>query len=300
MPLQITVVPASTRVGKETIRLLLTSPQKPTIRGIYRDTSKAPNEYVNNPNFSAVEGNIEAEESLDFSISDAVLYVPPLTYENVDQSDWAKKTANNVKNALRKAGVKRLVLLSGLGSQNDHGIGFVRLNHYTDRILQGSVPQVTILQSTHFQEEFEYIFQMPLGDPPTISSWIAPRDFKVPIVSIRDVGETCAKHLEFKGSNPQVLKIFGPRPYSSNDLKDMFEETTGNKVELRLAQGEALKDFFRQLFPECCIPDFMEMIESSLPGGLIAQEYEIDENTVTGKVDLMDVFRGLNEKYGGS
>ncbi|KAF9771824.1 hypothetical protein IL306_010509 [Fusarium sp. DS 682] len=298
----ITVVPASTKVGKETIRLLLASPEKPTIRGIYRDTSKAPDEYVNNPNFSAVKGDVATGESLDFSSSDAILYVPPPTYENIDQSDWAIQTANNVKSSLQNAGVKGLVLLSGLGSQNDHGIGLVRLNHHTDRILKDSVPEVTILQSTHFQEEFAYMFQMPLGDPPTISSWIAPGDFKVPIVSIRDVGATCAKHLlnRFEGSSSQVLKVFGPRPYSSSDLRDMFEETTGTKVELGLAQGEDLKAFFRHLFPEHCIPDFMEMIESSLPGGLIAKEYEVDETTVTGKVDMMDIFRELSEKYGSS
>ncbi|KAF5983702.1 isoflavone reductase P3 [Fusarium coicis] len=293
---------ASTKVGKETIRLLLASPASFTIRGIYRDASKAPDEYTSHPNFSSVKGDVASEESLDFSNSDAVLYVPPPTYENIDQSEWAKQTANNVKGALKKSGVKRLVVLSGLGSQNDHGIGFVRLNHHTDNILKGSVPEVTILQSTHFQEEFEYMFQMPLGDPPTISSWIAPRDFKVPIVSLKDVGEVCMKNLltEPESPSPQVIKVFGPRAYSSIDLRDMFEEITTNKVELGLAQGEDLKAFFGQILPEHCIADFMEMIESSLPGGLIAREYEADENTVTGKVDMLEVFRELGNKYGCS
>ncbi|KAF4958853.1 hypothetical protein FGADI_2055 [Fusarium gaditjirri] len=300
MSIHITVLPASTKVGKQAIGLLLASPTKPTIRGIYRDVSKAPDEYTNHPNFSAVTGDVASEQSLDFSNSDAVLYVPPPTYENIDQSDWAKQTANNVKVTLQKSGVKRLVVLSGLGSHNDHGIGFVRLNHHTDKILKDSVPEVTILQSTHFQEEFEYMFQMPLGDPPTISSWIAPRDFKIPIVSLKDVGEACANHLlsKLETPSPEVLKVFGPHAHSSIDLRDMFEEMTGNKVELGLAQGEDLKAFFRQILPEHCIPDFMEMIESSLPGGLIAKEYEVDENTVTGKVDMLEVFRELGEKYG--
>ncbi|CVK97430.1 uncharacterized protein FMAN_11507 [Fusarium mangiferae] len=302
MSAHITVLPASTKIGKETIRLLLASPASPTIRGIYRDTSKAPDEYASHPNFGSVRGDVASEESLDFSNSDAVLYVPPPTYENVDQSEWAKQTANNVKGALKKSGVKRLVVLSGLGSHNDHGIGFVRLNHHTDKILKDSVTEVTILQSTHFQEEFEYMFQMLLGDPPTISSWIAPRDFKIPIVSLRDVGEACANSLlsKLESPSPQVLKVFGPRAYSSVDLRGMFEEITANKVELGLAQGEDLKTFFRQILPEHCISDFMEMIESSLPGGLIAKEYKADENIVTGKVEMLEVFRELGEKYGCS
>ncbi|KAF4500328.1 hypothetical protein FAGAP_3478 [Fusarium agapanthi] len=302
MSTHITVLPASTKVGKETIRLLLASPANPTIRGIYRDTSKAPDEYTSHPNFNAVKGDVASEESLNFGNSNAVLYVPPPTYENIDQREWAKQTANNVKGALKKSGVERLVVLSGLGSHNDHGIGFVCLNHHTDKILKDSVTEVTILQSTHFQEEFEYMFQMPLGDPPTISSWIAPSYFKIPIVSLKDVGEVCANNLlsKLKSPSPQVLKIFGPRAYSSIDLRDIFEEITGNKVELRLAQGEDLKAFFRQILPEYCIADFMEMIESSLPGGLIAKEYGADVHTVTGRVDMLEVLGELGEKYGCS
>ncbi|KAJ4258830.1 hypothetical protein NW762_007917 [Fusarium torreyae] len=314
----ITIIPASTKAGKETIRHLLASPEKPSVRAVYRDTSKAPAEYAEHPNFESVKGDVADRDSLDFSDTDAVLYVPPPTYDQIDQADWAKQAATNVKSVLQAADVKKLVVLSGLGSQYDHGIvskapqpakghmliidaqGLVRLNHHTDQVLENSVPEVTILQSTHFQEEFQYMFQMPLGDPPTISSWIAPGDYQVPIVSVKDVGEMCAQHLLTKPgrSGTQSFKIMGPRLYSSNELRDIFEEVTGIKVELGLAQGEDLKAFFRQLFPEHCIPDFMEMIESSLPGGLITKDYDYDENTLTGKVELLDTMRELSKKHG--
>ncbi|KAK2674034.1 NAD(P)-binding domain [Fusarium oxysporum f. sp. vasinfectum] len=231
----ITVVPASTRVGTETIRWLLASSEKPLVRGIYRDTSKSPAEYTNTYNFEAVKGDVEIGDVLDFTGSDAVLYVPPPTYEKkMDLADWARQTATNVKDALHRASVKRLVILSGLGSRHDRGVGLACLNHETDQILKDAVPDVTILQCTHFLEEFKYIFQAPLGDPPSIASWIAPADYKIPMVSITDVGETCAKYLLTDSGNSsfQRLKIFGPRPYSSNDLRDAFEEVTGKKAEL--------------------------------------------------------------------
>jgi uncharacterized protein YbjT (DUF2867 family) len=119
------------------------------------------------------------------------------------------------------------------------------------------------------------------------------------MVSITDIGEACAKYLLTDSGNPnlQRLKILGPRPYSSNDLRDAFEEVTGKKVELVLAQGKDLRALLGQLFPEHCIPDFMEIIEASLPGGLIAEEYGYDEKTITGKVELIDTLRELNKKY---
>jgi uncharacterized protein YbjT (DUF2867 family) len=123
MPLRIAVVPASTKAGRETIRQLLEAESKPFVRGIYRDPSKAPSDFAQNPNFEAVKGDVGAGAGLDFSSADAVFYVPPPTYDGTDQGEWATRCAENVKKAIHDAAsVKRLLLFSALGAQHDHGI----------------------------------------------------------------------------------------------------------------------------------------------------------------------------------
>lgn len=119
----ITVVPASTNVGRETIRVLLGSGRKLFIRGIYRDPSKALVEYTQNPNFEAAKGDVGDSASLDFSDSNAVFYIPPPTYDGTDTSEWAAKSAANVKDAIRRAPtVKKLILHSAVGAHHNHGI----------------------------------------------------------------------------------------------------------------------------------------------------------------------------------
>ena len=123
MSLRIAVVPASTKAGRETIRQLLAAESKPFVRAIYRDPSKAPSDFAQNPNFEAVKGDVGAGTSLDFSSADAVFYIPPPTYDGTDQGEWATRCAENVKKAIRDApSVKRLLLFSALGGQHDHGI----------------------------------------------------------------------------------------------------------------------------------------------------------------------------------
>ena len=122
MPVRITVVPASTNAGKETIRALLNCQEKPLVHGIYRDTSKALSEFTENPNFEASQGDVASGTGLDFSNSNAVLYIPPPTYDGTDQTEFAVKTANNVKNALKAGSVKKLLIHSAMGAQHDHGI----------------------------------------------------------------------------------------------------------------------------------------------------------------------------------
>lgn len=123
MATQIVVLPASTKAGRETIRVLLESDSKARVRGIYRDPSKAPVEFAQHPRFEAMEGNVATGTGLDFSGADAVFYIPPPTYDGTDQGEWATQCATHVKSAIQNAqSVKRLLVLSALGAYHDHGI----------------------------------------------------------------------------------------------------------------------------------------------------------------------------------
>lgn len=121
--MHITVAPASPKTGQAAVRTLLGDPSKPTVRGYYRDLSKVPAEFKDNPRFQAVQGNVEDVNSLDFSGSDAVINITPPIYDrDIDSIAHAHEVSENVKTAIKKAGsVKRLVLLSSIGAQYDHG-----------------------------------------------------------------------------------------------------------------------------------------------------------------------------------
>ena len=123
MSIHITVLPASTQAGRETIRALLADDSRPTIQGIYRNTSKTPPEFANNPRFTAVQGDVSDGSSLNFSGSDAVFYIPPPTFDGTDSTVFGTNAANDVKEAVQKApSVKRLLLFSAIGAQHEKGI----------------------------------------------------------------------------------------------------------------------------------------------------------------------------------
>jgi hypothetical protein len=117
--MEITIVPASSSVGHATIRKLLASPSQPTIRAIYRNVDKAPEEFRKNSRFAAVRGDVGSGE-LSFGSSEAVLYVPPMVVDGSDTDEFAIRAANNVKQAIERAKtVKRLISQSALASQFD-------------------------------------------------------------------------------------------------------------------------------------------------------------------------------------
>lgn len=135
MALRITVLPASTQAGRETIRALLTDGKKPFVNAVYRDLSKAPAEFVNNPQFKAVKGDVSEDSNLDFSRSDALFYIPPPTYDGTDSTEFATRNASNIKAALKRAqSVKRLLVFSAIGAQHDKGIVSSFLTTYPERL----------------------------------------------------------------------------------------------------------------------------------------------------------------------
>ncbi|KEY71185.1 hypothetical protein S7711_02297 [Stachybotrys chartarum IBT 7711] len=294
-PKHITIVPASTKAGREAIRALLKSNTNTKIRGIYRDTTKAPADFSSDVNFEAVKGDVATGAGLDFSSSDAVFYIPPATYYGQDQGEWARQSSGNVKTALEKApSVQRLLILSALGSQNDRDIGVLRINHIADELLKHSVPDVIIVRPGFFFEDWAPLIETAKEDPPYITSWVAPADHHIPMLSIKDVGETCAdKLLHGSGGKPSpyYYKHFGPRLYSTNDIQKAVEGASGKKVQVRLVEKKDLGEYFGQHLPEVYVPEFVEMTLSGLPGGITTKDFNYDEDTVKGKVEFEDVVK---------
>ncbi|RYP60290.1 hypothetical protein DL769_008187 [Monosporascus sp. CRB-8-3] len=302
MPLQITVVPASTQVGTAVIRVLLASETAPVVRGYYRDPAKAPAEFTSHPSFKAVKADVSDGPTLDFSGSDVVFYVPPPTYDGGDNGEVARQNAVNVKAALEaaKPSPRRLLVFSAMGAEHSSGIGILKINHISDDVLKESAPEVLIARPPYFQESLAHVFEEIKADPPVIHSVFSPADHQVPMVSLTDIGNACAQKLLETGqqppTRPYVFHITGPRNYSSLDVKAAAEEVTGKKIDLVTVAKDDLVGFFAQQVPPPMAAELAEMTVATLPGGLIAKDfhrYDDSGNTYKGRVELVDALRRL-------
>ncbi|KAI0381453.1 hypothetical protein F5Y04DRAFT_271024 [Hypomontagnella monticulosa] len=294
MTIHITVVPASTQAGTEVIRVLLQSERKPLIRGIYRDLSKVPTEFTQQPSFEAVKGDVGTGVGLDFSNSNAVFYIPPPTYDGSGQGEFATRAARNVEDALRSAQtVKRLVLHSAMSAQYDHSIGVIRLNHISDRLLKSAAPEVLIVRPAFYYETFASALKTMVPERPTFESPISPASYEFPMVSVQDVGRYCANALLDVSTWPsfRCVNLFGPRLYSPIDVKNAVEAVTGKKCQLITIEREGLADYFAQHVPQSHVQEFVDMIVALLPGGIAAGDFGYGEDTIRGTAELVDAVR---------
>ncbi|KAM7196769.1 hypothetical protein V8F20_006962 [Naviculisporaceae sp. PSN 640] len=303
----VTVLPASTNAGKETIRTLLASSPNTKINALYRNPSKAPAEFLSHPNFSAHKGDVADVSTLDFSSSDVVFYIPPPTYDGTDTAEWGVLSAGNVKTALQNAGgsVKRLVLFSAIGAQHDHSIGILKLNHIADEVLENAVDDVVVIRPGYFMEGFAPWLE-EANATGVAHAWITPLDYRAPIVGLRDISNTVAAEIVkpfAQEKSPRYIKIFGPRHYSSQDLQAAMGEVLGKEIRLEAVLPDQLAGYFGQVFPPQYVQEFVDMTTAVLPGGIMVEagdfgyEDEVEKNTtvVRGTVELVDGIRGLWE-----
>lgn len=108
----------------------------------------------------------------------------------------------------------------------------------------------------------------------------------------------CARILldEEKKESPYFFDLFGPREYSSLDVKQAVEEVTGKSLDLISIERDNLGDFFAQQAPPYAIPYLVEMVIAALPGGVMVNDFKDTENIVRGKVYIKEALRKLHGK----
>ncbi|KAK8134795.1 hypothetical protein PG984_006807 [Apiospora sp. TS-2023a] len=301
--MHIVVIPASPKTGQATIRTLLADASAPTVTGVYRDVHRAPAEFIHHPRFTAVQGDVTDATSLlgcYFEGAYAVATITPPLHDEADPIAKAREVSLNVKHAItaRRASARRLVYVSSVGAQLEHCTGEIKTNHAAERALRGAAPEVVFMRCAYFMENWAAALATLKEDPPFFYSVISPADYKIPMVSVRDIGRTCATQLLAAGSapggeSPYTFDLHGPESFSTRDVQRAFEETTGKEIEVRLVQDDQLHAFFGQAFQEPMASLFVEMTRSLLPGGVAEKDMNEGGRILRGKDTLSETVKRM-------
>ncbi|KAI8315418.1 hypothetical protein K4K61_001760 [Colletotrichum sp. SAR11_59] len=211
---------------------------------------------------------------LDFTGSDAVFYIPPPPFHSgdVDLVEFATNAANNVKDAIEKA-----------------GSGILKINNISDKIFKTAAPEVAIIKPGYFAENWTAAFETAKAEPPVLYSPLTP-------VSLIDIRETCARILlDLAAPLPRrthAFELYGPRHYSTEDVRDAVQEITGKKVGIVAIEVDELAGFYAQEgIPAGLVLEMVEFTTAALPGGIMDGRFGGDKDTVWGKVELVDALR---------
>jgi uncharacterized protein YbjT (DUF2867 family) len=151
--------------------------------------------------------------------------VPPAYYNNpaIDPMAFYRSTASAYAEAIRQAGVKRILHLSSFGAELDYGTGFILGSHYAENILN----ELTGVAITHIRPTSFYYNLNGFIDQIKYTGRIAANygaDDVIPMVAPTDIAAVIADDIALPATDRKIR-------YVSSD------ECTGHQVAASLGRA---------------------------------------------------------------
>jgi uncharacterized protein YbjT (DUF2867 family) len=191
------VVGASGNTGGATARALLSA--EAAVRAVVRDAARA--EALKAKGAEVAVADLDDVDSLAraFEGARAAYVLNPPAYADPDLFARARSLAGNIAEAVRRAGLARLVVLSSMGAHLEAGSGNIGTNRIFERALGALACETVFLRPAYFMENW---------------AWVAP----VAAQALRDA------------SLSGVIQLEGPSPCSADDAARAFAAALGRPV----------------------------------------------------------------------
>ncbi|GAA4020434.1 NAD(P)H-binding protein [Allokutzneria multivorans] len=163
------------------------------------------------------------------------------------------------------AGVRRIVVLSGRGSDTYHFQGILR----TERAARESGVDWTILRPNHFFQNFS---EDVLREPVLAGEVVLPTgDHPDPMVDVEDIADVAVAALTQDGHTGQTYVLTGPRGISFAEATAIVAKESGREIHYKEVSGAEYVDLLvAQGFPADDARDLCTVFEA------------VREGTITG------------------
>lgn len=266
----ILVVGGTGTIGSEVVRLL--KAENAPFRALVRDPAKA--DGLKAQGVETVAGDLRQPETLPETLQGAekVFVVTPLV------PDQVQMRANLIA-AAKTAGVKHVVISTGIGAAPDAPVQIGRWHGENQKQLQESGMAWTFVQPGFFMQNLlmyaEAIrekgeFYMPLGEG------------KVSWIDARDIAAVAAKALTEPGHENQAYPVTGPEALSGAELGTILTEIAGHTVNyVPISLDQAKQAMTSMGMPEM-LAEAMNELYALAPAGHLAGVLDTVEK-VTGR-----------------
>ncbi|MCX2481551.1 NmrA family NAD(P)-binding protein [Pedobacter sp. MC2016-15] len=233
-----------------------------------------------------------------FKGADAVYtMVPPVNYmqQDLDPVQHFSRIGNNYAQAIRKAGIKRVVNLSSWGAHRDNGTGGIVGTYYLEKIIN-ELPAV--VNSTHIRPASFYYnlygFIPAIKKTGKIAANYGAEDHTV-LVAPEDIAAVVAEELE--NNTPRSFRYVSSEELSCNEVARILGEAIG-KPDLRwelITKEQAQQNLEAAGLPSSSAELLVELQEGHHKG-LIAEDY-YQHKPELGRVKLKDFAKGFALAY---
>ncbi|HEY3901045.1 MAG TPA: NmrA family NAD(P)-binding protein [Chthoniobacter sp.] len=215
------------QVGGAIARALLRDGK--SLRGIVRDKSRAAHWTEQGVELVSAEATDAASLEAAFRDVDGVFAMLPPAFAPAPGFPDARAQIAALHQALEAVRPNRVVTLSSIGAQQDHGLGLITQLHMLEQEL-GTLPVPNAFVRPGWFLENSLWDVAPARERGRIDAYLAPLDRPFPMVATEDIGQLVAATLQQEWSGLRYLELEGPRRYSQIDAAQTFARLLGKPV----------------------------------------------------------------------
>ena len=215
----------------------------------------------------------------------AFLLNPPgdIAKDNVTEE---KRTVASILNALENSGIEKVVAESVYGAQKGDGIGDLGVLFELEEGLRKMNIPADVIRAAYYMSNWEMSLESAKNEG--VVHTLYPPDFKLPMVSPKDIGRIAARFLTEDSEGVKVHYVEGPKEYSSADVAEAFGKVLGKKVEAVQTPKEKWLETLKQTgFSEISARSMMKMTELTLAGA------ERPESPIRGATSIDEYIESL-------
>lgn len=203
-----------------------------------------------------------------------------------------RETLQSIMMALEDSSIEHIVAASTYGAQAGNGIGDLGILYEMEIELKNLFRPHHIVRSAYYMTNWDSSLQTALEEGVIYSFF--PADFKIPMVSPKDIGKLAAELLLDKEGADRPHHIEGPEEYTPADVAVAFSEHLRRPVKVvTIPPEEWMESMVKQGFSKESAASMAAMTEVILNNKL-----EKPRAPDRGKISLNDHIASLIEEKG--
>ncbi|WP_118952092.1 NmrA family NAD(P)-binding protein [Taibaiella helva] len=230
-----------------------------------------------------------------FISADAVYAMTPPNFAATDIIAYYRNTAMAYAEAVRNAGVKRVVYLSSYGADLDKGTGIIVGSHQAEGILNAlQNVMVTCLRPGYFYYNLYHFLDM-IKNQGIIGTNFGGDD-KLVMVSPLDIAAAAAE--ELTRENPQnKIRYIASDERSCSEVARLIGEAIGKPhLKWLTFSDEQVRDFMLEIGRPPAVTDLLIELGAAIHSGLLKSDYERNKPAL-GKVKLPEFIQEFAAVY---
>lgn len=273
------------QVGRAVANALLAAGEK--VRVVVRDAAKA-TEWVQKGCQVAVAHNtdVDAMTRALRGVDGAFILMPP----NYDPAPGFPDTVaanHSVRKALDAAKPPKVVVLSTVGAHvaRENLLNNLKMSEESFRTLD--MP-IVFLRAAWFMENSSW--DLADAKQGSMKGFLQPADHPIPMIAVKDIGDTVADLLGEEWQGPRVVELEGPARYSATEIAAALSLAFGHRVRLVMVPRSEWESLFRSQGASNPLPR-IQMIDGFNEGWIDFEGKGVEQRK--GSTSLNDAIKQL-------